>query len=606
MFVRNNDLYVSDNLKKEIRITFDGSATIFNGVPDWVYEEEIYGTDHVCWWSPDGRHIAFLRLDVSKIPEYRMPMYAEKPPEKSSYPTEVRIRYPKPGYWNPIATLHVFSLDGKPPSQFSPVPPIIYQADRDFVDSDRLIVEVAWMGNTKLLLRVMNRHQDIARLHLVYVTSNFATFVREYSGKLDGGWLDIRSSLTYVPATPNNPEGYIDVMPNAGFDHLAFYSPIDSELPLIWLTSGDWEVVDGPLALDVDKGLVYYMSTERGSTQRHLYSAQLDGLNRTALTPDDGGFYSASFSPKAGWYLLNYQGPNLPRQTLFSTHNPKFSRVINDFADLRERVAKYKLPKIRYTTVKSEGHDLNAVEILPPDFDPSKKYGVLFRVYGGPSSQLVKREFRYGFEAAVVSDPKHQMISVTVDNRGTGFKGRPFRIAVRRQLGTLETIDQINAGRYWSQLSYVDPKRIVIWGWSYGGYMAAKVIEANSSIFSGGMSVAPVTNWYYYDSVYTERYMLMPQHNPTGYAKSAITDPTGFHHAHYLVIHGTGDDNVHFQQTATLVNLLTENQVNPDLYEVQFYTDNDHSMGQHNAYLSIWRKLTGFLLRHFPVTPSEQ
>ncbi|RKP04481.1 dipeptidyl peptidase IV N-terminal region-domain-containing protein, partial [Thamnocephalis sphaerospora] len=590
LYVRANDLYVRDTLRDETRVTFDGSATVFNAIPDWIYEEEVFSTDHVCWWSPNSRRIAYLRLDETKVPEYRMTMYAEQPPERTAYPTETKIRYPKPGYQNPVASLHVFSLDRIEPTPQSPVMAVHFEPDRDFSDADRLLVEVAWMGDKNLMVRAMNRVQDVSRLHLVDPGMGYAKFVREESGKLDDGWLDIHKALKYVPARAGQKEGYIDLVPNAGFDHLAFYSPLNAEIPSLWLTSGDWEVVDGPAALDLARGTVYYLSTERGSTQRHIYSVQLDGTGKRVLTPDDDGLYSASFSPSAGWYLQSYKGPNLPHQELRSTSDPKFSRVINDFSDLRKQADKYKLPTIRYTTVKSDGYELNAMETLPPDFDPKKKYGVLFRVYGGPGAQLVTRDYRYGFEAAVASDPQQQMISVTVDGRGTGFKGRPFRVVVRKRLGQLEAIDQINAARHWSTLPYVDPSRLVIWGWSYGGYMAAKVIEANSGVFSGGMSVAPVTNWRFYDSIYTERYMLTPQMNSAGYEKEAIRNPEGFRKARYLVVHGTGDDNVHFQQTAVLVNMLTENTVDPANYEVQFYTDNDHSMARHNAYYSIWKK----------------
>ncbi|RKP24465.1 dipeptidyl peptidase IV N-terminal region-domain-containing protein [Syncephalis pseudoplumigaleata] len=601
MFVRDNDLYVKVDMKLEVRVTYDGSSTIFNGIPDWIYEEEVFTSNFVCWWSPNAQHIAYLRLDETNVPEYNMTMYVEKQPREDSYPTEVKIRYPKPGYPNPIVTLHVYSLASPAPTTKQPVRALEFKKADAFKDEDRLIVEVAWMGNSNLMVRTMNRSQDVAQLYLVDATKLSATFVREERGSVDGGWLEIKQALRYIPAREGAPEGYIDLVVHDDNDHLAYFSSLAADKPAYWLTRGNWEVVDGAAGVDLVDRRVFYISTERGSTERHLYSVSLDGTNKQALTPDDHGFYEAKFSPHAGWYTLSYKGPDIPSQKLYSTRDPKFERELSDFSWLKEAVAKYKLPTIRFSTVKSAGYDLNVKEYLPPDFDPAKKYGVLFRVYGGPASQLVTRAFSPGFDDVIASDPSLQMIVVIVDNRGTGFKGRKFRVAVRKQLGTLETIDQVNAGRAWSKLPYVDPKRIAIWGWSYGGYMAGKVIEANSQVFQAGISVAPVTNWHYYDSIYTERYMLTPQENPDGYEDTGIRDPDGFRHANYLLIHGTGDDNVHFQQSAYLVNMLTESSVDPSHYELQYFTDNNHSMGQHGAYFVIWRRIIAFLHRVLPL-----
>ncbi|KAI9596754.1 dipeptidyl peptidase IV N-terminal region-domain-containing protein [Syncephalis fuscata] len=492
-----------------------------------IYVKEVFTSNFVCWWSPNAQHIAYLRLDETNVPEFNMTMYVEKQPREDSYPTEVKIRYPKPGYPNPIASLHVFSLDAAAPTKHNPVTALELKSKNAFTDEDRLLVEVAWMGNTNLMIRAMNRAQDVAQLYLVDALKLSATYVREERGDVDGGWLDIKQALHYIPADDGSSEGYIDSVVHEGNDHLAYFSSLTADKPAYWLTHGDWEVVNGAASVDLINRRVFYISTERGSTERHLYSVALSGENKQALTPEDGGFYTVDFSPHAGWYTLSYKGPKLPSQKLYSTHES----------------------------------NLNVKEYLPPDFDPSKKY----------------------------------------DGRGTGFKGRKFRVGIRKQLGTLETIDQVNAGRAWSKLSYVDPNRMAIWGWSYGGYMAAKVIEADSRIFQAGVSVAPVTNWRYYDSVYTERYMLTPQDNPDGYEDTAVRSPDGFRHARYLVIHGTGDDNVHFQQTARLVNMLTEASIDPAQYEVQFYTDNNHSMGQHGAYFVIWRRILNFLKRSLPL-----
>jgi len=267
---------------------------------------------------------------------------------------------------------------------------------------------------------------------------------------------------------------------------------------------------------------------------------------------------------------------------------------------LKTALKKLDLPIRRYREIDLNGILVNTVEILPPDFDSQsiQKYGVLFRVYGGPFSQLVSHEFEFDFSTALASDPEQDLIVVIVDGRGTGFKGTKFRCVVRKNLGELETEDQVNAAKYWSKLPYVNPERIGIWGWSYGAYMAAKAIEADSGVFRLGMSVAPVTDWRFYDTVYTERYMLTPRDNLEGYEKSAVSKMEGFKKVRYLLVHGTADDNVHFQQSVHLLDKFTRSGVHN--YDLHVFTDNNHSIATHGAYSEIWLLLKDYLLQAMP------
>ncbi|CAG8541103.1 11966_t:CDS:10, partial [Acaulospora morrowiae] len=525
-FVKDNDVYVSVGLTEERRITYDGSTVIFNGVPDWIYEEEVLATNFALWWSPDATYIAYIRLNETDVPEYRFPLYLNGM-EAGPYVTEVVMKYPKPGYPNPIVTFHIYDVSKPLVSQSAAIP-----FTDDFSDDNKIITEVCWAGSDKALVRVMDRVQDTARVVLVDTVTLKGTTVREENADAtDGGWHEITRSMIYLKKFGSlTQDAYLDIVVNNGYNHLALFSPIDSNTPQ-FLTSGNWEVVGGVQAVDYKRELVYFISTEKSSIERHLYSVTLDGKNKTALTDtSSAGYYSVSFSKDSEYYNIMYQGPDIPWQKVLKTDNKK----------------------------------LNVMEIRPPGMDESgrEKYPVLFRVYGGPTSQLVSKKFLVDWHMFLASSPKLKYIVVVVDTRGTGYKGRNFRVCVRKHLGEFEANDTINTARYWSKLPYVNSSKMAVWGWSFGGFLTTKVIEANSGVFQAGIAVAPVTDWRFYDSIYTERYMKSPDTNAEGYQRAAVTNMTGFKNAKFLLVHGTGD--VHN-------------------YRVQFYTDSDHSMTKHNA-----------------------
>ncbi|KAI8380933.1 dipeptidyl peptidase IV N-terminal region-domain-containing protein [Radiomyces spectabilis] len=556
-YVMENDLYVTD-LATHRRVTFDGSKTVFNGVPDWVYEEEVFASDHTLWWSPDATHLAFLRFNETAVHEYHLPYYTMS---NDSYPEELKIKYPKAGTPNPLVSLHLYSLSAdttvmvtKNETNNAMLQAVGRYAD--FADDDRLITDVAWATDTHthLLFKQTNRVQDHEVTSLVTLSSNLrdstVQITREYKPK-DSGWIDVGQSMVFL-AHEDDQESvrYLDIADNAdGYLHLAIFTAGKSASEPLWLTTGEWEVVAGTVVTDKERQLIHYMSTERSPSERHLYTISLDHTDPASTKicqtcpndPERHAYYSVSFSPKAGYYKLDYQGPNIPTTVVRKVEDPKFEAVLQDNRALADLLKAYELPQRRMLTVTGGGVEMLAMELLPPNFDASKKYPVLFHVYGGPGSQLVSHEFELSWHTFVASQLEY--IIVTVDGRGTGYRGRAYRESVRGRLGKLETIDQVNAARHWANLPYVDASRMAIWGWSYGGYMTTKVIEANDGVFSLGMAVAPVTDWRFYDTVYTERYMLTPQLNAEGYANSAVTNMTGFNNAHYLLIHGTGDDN---------------------------------------------------------------
>ncbi|CAO3649934.1 unnamed protein product [Cunninghamella echinulata] len=619
-YVMNNDIYTTKlDGTPHTRVTFDGSATVRSGVPDWVFEEEVFGKEYTLWWSPDSTYLAYLRFNETSVPEYQVPLYTTS--NKSAYPENLTIRYPKAGSPNPIVSLHLHSLETKETVMVTKNetshPLQALSTVKDFNDDDRLITDVAWATetHTHLLYKQTNRVQDHEITSLVTLSKNKTASIqetasvrsiREYIPE-DGGWIDVGQSIVFLPSKDKNTIQYLDIADNDdGYTHLAIFTVkqgAGGQAVPHWLTSGDWEVIAGSVIVDKSRKLVHFFSTERSFLERHLYSISLDhkvpSFTKKCLTcpkdPDEHAYYSASFSPKAGYYILNYLGPDVPRTSVRKIDDSSFESVLNDNASLKKLLDEYDLPRIRMLTVKSGGIDMPAMEVLPPDFDISKKYPVLFHVYGGPGSQLVSYQFALDWHTFVAS--QLGFIVVTVDGRGTGFQGREYRSAVRGKLGELETIDQVNAAKHWATLDYVDESRIAIWGWSYGGYMTTKVIESDDGVFRSGLAVAPVTDWRFYDSVYTERYMLTPSLNPEGYEKSAVNNMTGFEHADYLLVHGTGDDNVHFQHSAVLVDKLT--LANVHRYRVQFYPDSNHRISYHNANPNVYYLLTEFLFESF-------
>ncbi|KAF9980325.1 hypothetical protein BGZ65_005231 [Modicella reniformis] len=560
-YVQNNNLLIYQDMVHRRQITFDGAPSIFNGITDWVYEEEVYSSPSALWWSPDGTSIAFLRFDETDVPEFHFSLFMDNQLDAPSYPRDVMMKYPKVGFPNPIVNLHLYSLNAAiVPTEAQPLDPI--KLDHVFEPNNRIIAEVKWVtdGAGALLVKVQNRVQNHEKLVLVNPPTLTGKIVREWNaGEEDGGWIDMRQSILNVAPSKAVPQGgYLDIANNNGYNHIALYTPIDNPSAK-WLTSGEWEV-QSIEAVDQNKGIVFFISTEKSSVERHLYSVTMDSVDKKSLTDvTQPGYYSTSFSTGAGYYLLTYGGPDVPWQKVKKVADEQFNKC-------------------------------NYMEYLPPGFSPDQKHPVLFQVYGGPNSQTVDTKFQLGFSAVMSSVEKLKYIVVVVDGRGSSQRGRAFKISVVNQLGKFEAEDQIAAGRHWKTLPYVDPNRMAIWGWSYGGFLAAKVTEANSGVFKAAISVAPVSDFRFYDSIYTERYMNLLPANLKGYETTAVTDMTGFNNTDFLLVHGTGDDNVHVQNAMVLIDRLT--LAGNHRYKSHFFTDSDHRIQNHNANHEIYWLLT--------------
>lgn len=575
-YVLDNDVYIYDlQTAESIRASFDGSASIFNGIPDWVYEEEVFEGDSAIWWSPKGDFVSFLRTNDSLVPEFPITYFAQ---DDTAYPELRKIKYPKPGYENPNVQLAVYNLESET-TKF-----IGYSYD--------IFTEVMWVGDDQLLLKSINRESDFLKVVLINANDLSFKIIRD---EVTDSWFEITHDTMFIPKSDTREfDGYIDTISVDGFNHLAYFSPPDNPTPKL-LTKGQWEVVAAPSAFDHVKNLVYFFSTEVSSIERHLYSVHLTSGDKKRYT-DGEGWFSASFSTGARFVSLSYKGPGIPSQKIIDLYTGE-AKVLETNTKLHELLNDYDLPTLQYGEVDIGTAVVNYVERLPPHFDEKRNYPVLFFVYGGPGSQLVTKTFEFSFPEVVAS--QLDAIVVTVDGRGTGFKGRQFRSVVRDNLGYYEVLDQIAAAKHWSSKPYVDSSKIAMFGWSYGGYMTLKTLEADAGeTFNYGMSVAPVTDWRLYDSVYTERYMHTPENNPDGYSNASVSNVTQIGQCtRFLLCHGTGDDNVHFQQSAKLLDKFDLAGV--ENYDLHFFPDSDHAIRYHNANVIIYNKLLRWLERAF-------
>ncbi|KAI1819460.1 dipeptidyl peptidase IV N-terminal region-domain-containing protein [Xylaria intraflava] len=584
-FTSSNNLYVRHLENKEVvQITQDGGPEYFYGIPDWVYEEEVFGDNSATWWSDNGDFMAFLRTNETLVPEYPIQFFidrpsGEKPPAgQETYPEVQQLKYPKAGSPNPFVDILFYDM--------AKGDTFTVEIEGEFAKDDLLITDITWAGN-KVLIKETNRVSDVMRVVLVDVAARAGKTVRTVDvGEIDGGWFEISHATTYIPADPENgrpQDGYLDTVIHENGDHLAYFSPIDTSDPVM-LTSGNWEVVDGPSAVDLKNNLVYFIATKESSIQRHIYSVKFDGSDLKAMTDtSQESYYSASFSRKAGYALVSYEGPRVPFQKVISTpSNPEtYEHVVEENKMLADKVKQHELPLLEYGKITVDDIELNYVERRPPQFNPSKQYPVLFQQYSGPGSQSVDKRFSVDFQSYVAATLGY--VVVTVDGRGTGFIGREARVIVRKNLGKWEAHDQIAAAKIWAAKSYVDETRVAIWGWSYGGYQTLKTLEQDAGqTFQYGMAVAPVTDWRFYDSIYTERYMLTPQQNEAGYAATAVSNASALAgNVRFLIMHGVADDNVHMQNTLTLLDKLDLGGV--ENYDLHMFPDSNHGIYFHNA-----------------------
>ena len=552
-FVRGGNLFVADPAAgSERQLTFDGRFNhIINGLPDWVYEEE-FSFARAFAWSPDGRKIAYLRFDESRVKQYNMNRFAG-----GLYPENYTFKYPKAGEQNSVVELYCCdAADGS-----------TVRMDTG-EQTDQYIPRLFWTPTGQLGFYRLNRLQN--HFEVLLCDSSGASRVvydernDRYVERVDG------RTVTFLP----DGDRFVVRSERDGFMHLYLYSVSEGLLGRI--TSGEWEVTE---LLGIEGDRVYYLSTETSPLRRDLYTVRLDGRGKRRLTGGDGTYRIA---PSRGFrYFISYfSNVRTPNRVTLHRSDRRLVRTLEDNAALRAKLDELQVPvKEFFRFATSEGVELNGYMVRPNGFDSSRRYPVLMTQYSGPGSQQAADRWTIGWEDVLV---QQGYIVACVDGRGTGFRGEEFKKCTYGELGKYETVDQIEAARYLASLPYVDPDRIGIYGWSYGGFMALNCILKGNDVFRAAIAVAPVTSWRFYDTIYTEIYNGLPQDNPSGYDDNSPIHFADRLKGKLLIAHGTGDDNVHIQNTYEMITRLVEYDKPFELY---VYPDRNHGMGPSRHHL---------------------
>ncbi|MCQ2337558.1 MAG: DPP IV N-terminal domain-containing protein [Paludibacteraceae bacterium] len=562
-FASGNNLYIKKLMYgTEIQITKDGQLNeIINGTPDWVYEEE-FGLTCCFIWSKDSKLLAWTRFDEKEVKEFAFDKYDY--PYDNSY----KYKYPKAGETNSSVSVHVYDVENRTTKQM------------DCGEGNDIYFPIMkWTNDPNVFALVrMNRNQTELDLLSVNARSGVATaLVREKENE----YIDYEN---YNCLTFMDDNSFVALSERDGWKHIYMYN--QNGMMLKQLTKGNWEVTD-LYRYDIKTGECWFQATKEKSTERHIY--KLDKKGKITCLDNKPGTHSAVVTPH---YLIDdFSDAETPDIfTLYDSKGKKI-RTIMDNSALKETIASYQLPKKEFFTLKTaEGIELNAWIVKPKEMKPGKKYPLVMVQYSGPGSQEVKNKYTMDWEMYLAMEG---YVVACVDPRGTGARGRQFRNESYKQLGIIETHDQIEAAKVLGQMEFVDAKRICIWGWSYGGFMALNcMINGGGSIFKAGIAIAPVTDWRLYDSTYTERFMQTPQSNDRGYEKSEIISKAGQLKGKLLLCHGTADDNVHIQHSM----LFVENMIKAGVdFEMQVYPNKNHSILGNETRLHLYRRFNKFI-----------
>ncbi len=563
-----NNLYVKDLISgKTTQITSDGQVNkIINGITDWVYEEEFYFV-RAFEWNTGSDKIAFIRFDESEVPEFAMDLYGNE-----LYPGQMVFKYPKAGEKNSEVSLHLYDLKTAKSSKV------------DLGNNlQHYIPGIQWSNDPNTLaVTTLNRHQN--NINLLFVDSK-SLKARLVLNEKDAAYIKLADDLTFL-----HDNSFIWSGEKDGFNHLYRYDKTGKLINQI--TKGNWEVTDF-YGYNGNTQTVFYQSTEEGSTNRSIYSIGITGNNKKKLSKNKGT-NSAVFSSSFQYYINTFSSTDRP--FVYTLNDSSTGVVIKEIKNndaLKAKTGLYRLPVKEISVLQTKNGDFNMLMMKPNDFDPAKEYPLLMYQYSGPGSQSVSNSWynhRDFFHATLVQEG---FIVAIVDGRGTGFKGRDFKKMTYKQLGKYEVEDQIEAALVLGKEPFIDEDRIGIWGGSYGGYMSCLAITKGAEVFKMAIALAPVTSWRYYDTVYTERYMQTPQENPLGYDENS---PLNFAHllrGDLLIIHGTGDDNVHVQNSMQMANALIT--ANKD-FEFFVYPDRSHGISEgKNTRVHLYRKMSKFI-----------
>lgn len=564
-YVFENNIYFLDlTTNSTTQVSFDGKINeIINGVTDWVYEEE-YGFVRAYQWNTDGTTLAFLCFDETEVPEFTMMRYG-----KDLYPYPHTFKYPKAGEKNSVVSLNLYRLGAKSASKIP-------------LGNYEYIPRLKWTNDVDLLsVQTTNRRQNSLKLHLVNRQTQKAKLVLDETSDT---YVNVRDVLTFL-----SDNSFIWSSERDGFEHLYRFN-VDGKL-LNQITKGDWDVTKF-YGLDEKTKRIFYQSHEDGSINKTVFSIDFDGKNKIRLS-NEFGINTASFSKNKKYNVSSFSDAKTPNIYTLCNANGKMLKEVRNNETLIAKLKEYNIGKKEFSTITTQDGTFNMWMIKPLDFDSTKKYPVLMYQYSGPGSQSVQNSWNGYDEYWYYMLASKGYITVCVDGRGTGGKGTAFTKQTYKELGKYETIDQIEAAKELGKLPYVDASRIGIWGWSYGAFTSANCILKGGNTFKLAIAVAPVSNWRLYDSVYTERYMQTPQENADGYDKNSPLFFADQLKGKLLVVHGTGDDNVHVQNSMQLINALIKADVP---FDSEFYPDRTHSIYRgENTRLHLYKKMTDYI-----------
>ena len=568
-YVYRRNLFIK-NLELDIvkQITYDGDYQTINGITDWVYEEE-FGFVRAFDWSQDSNQIVYMRFDESNVPIFSMDVYGNQ-----TYPFPYMFRYPKAGEENSKIELIIYNTSSQTKETI------------DFEnETPYYIPRIQFIGGRhSLIIQTLNRHQNKLKLWRWNTKKkNLQLLLTE----IDEAYVSINDDLKFI-----EDDGFLWTSEKDGYRHIYHF---DKDGKLInQVTQGDWEVTTiynyNPKSKEI-----YFQSVEGSSIERGIYAIDISGRGKRKLQPTQG-FNGATFSTNNSYYIHSYSDELTPPiYTLYETRKNRPIRQLMNNKSLIEKLESYNFSEKEFSTIQINGSELNMWMIKPADFDANKKYPLLMFQYSGPGSQQVSN--RWGDSRTLWhKDLANQgFIIACVDGTGTGFKGSKFKKSTYLNLVKYESLDQIATAKTLGELPYVDHNRIGIWGWSFGGHMATHCLLTGNDIFSFAIAVAPVTNWRFYDTIYTERFMRTPQENPEGYDLNSPINYADQLKGDFLIIHGSGDDNVHVQNTMRMVEALIQADKQ---FEWMIYPDKNHGISGGNTRKHLYTKMTNFIFKN--------
>ena len=563
----DNNLFIKNLVSGEtLQLTKDGEKNkIINGISDWVYEEE-FSIVRAFDWNLTGDKLAFIKFDEEAVPEFSMDVYGT-----DLYQKQDVFKYPKAGEPNSTVSLHIYDLETK----------VI--ADVDLSQYENYYIPRLQFTNEDDILAVqtLNRKQNKLDLIFVDASQNKASRILEDT---DAAYVDVTDNLTFL-----DDNNFIWTSEKDGWNHIYLYDKAGKLKNQI--TKGNWEVTSY-YGYDPKTNRVFYQSSENGSINRGVYAVRLNGSKKQALSAEKGT-NNADFSTDFTYYINTFSDAETPYVfTLNRAKDGKLIRKIKDNTNLQNQLDEYEISQKEFFTLPINGEDLNAWMIKPKNVDPNKEYPLFMTQYSGPGSQSVANSWSGSNDYWYQMLAQDGYIIACVDPRGTGLKGRDFKKMTQNELGKYEVEDQIAAAKLLSERDYIDADRTGIWGWSYGGFMSSNCLFQGPDTFEMAISVAPVTSWRFYDSIYTERYMSTPQENASGYDDNSPLSHVGTLKGKYLLVHGSADDNVHVQNTMRLIEALV--QANKQ-FDWAIYPDKNHGIYGGNTRLHLYTKMTNFI-----------